>query len=57
MRMENRQNSEGNMSVIYLWKFHRFFVGEFIGNPSVIGDHFHRYFVDIRSVIFYEYTL
>ena len=45
-----------NLLVIYLGKFRRDFVGEFVGNPLVIGDHFYKHFVCIPSVIFYEYT-
>ena len=38
--------SIGNLSVIYLQKFHRYFVGEFVSNTLIIGDHFYRHSVD-----------
>ena len=33
----------------------RYFVGDFVGNPSVIGNHFYRHSVVILSVIGYEF--
>ena len=51
------QNSIVNQSVIYLRKFCWYFVGAFVGNPSVIDNHFYRYSIGILSVICYEYTL
>ena len=40
-----QQNSVGNLLVIYLWKVRWYFVGEFVGNPSVIGNHFYIHFI------------
>ena len=57
MGTKYRQNYVGNMSVIYLRKVRWYFVGVFVGNPSVIDNHFYRHSVCILSVIFYEYTL
>ena len=45
MGTKYRQNFVGNMSVIYLWKVHWYFVGAFVGNPSVIDNHFYRHSV------------
>ena len=50
MGTKYRQNSIGNMSVIYLRKVRWYFVGAFVGNPSVIGNHFYRHSVGILSV-------
>ena len=52
-----QKNFIGNMSVIYLWKVRWYFVGESVGDPSVIGNHFYRHSVGIVSVICYKYTL
>ena len=43
MGTKYQQNSVGNLSVIYLRKVRWYFVGEFVGNPSVIGNHFYRH--------------
>ena len=56
MGTKYQQNSVGNLSVIYLRKVRWYFVGEFVGNLSVIGNHIYRHFVGILSVICYEYT-
>ena len=45
-----QQNSIGNLSVIYLRKVSWYFVGAFVGNLSVIGNHFYRHSVGIMSV-------
>ena len=57
MGTKYQQNSVGNLSVIYLRKVRWYFVGEFVGNLSVIGNHFYRHSVGILSVICYEYTM
>ena len=57
MGTKYQQNFVGNMLVIYLGKVCWYFVGEFIGNPSVIDNHFYRHSVGILSVICYEYSL
>ena len=51
------KNFVGNLLVIYLRKVRWYFVGEFVSNPSVIGNHFYKHSVGILSVIYYEYTL
>ena len=43
MGTKYQQNSVGNLSVIYLRKVRWYFAGEFVGNPSVIGNHFYRH--------------
>ena len=55
MGTKYQQNSVGNLSVIYLRKVRWYFVGDFVGNPSVIGNHIYRHSVISLSVIFYEY--
>ena len=45
MGTKYRQNFVGNLSVIYLWKVRWYFVGAFVGNPSVIDNHFYRHSV------------
>ena len=57
MGTKYQQNSVGNLSVIYLQKFRWYFVDAFIGNSSVIDNHFYRHYVGILLVICYEYTL
>ena len=57
MGTKYQQNSVGNMWVIFLLKVRWYFVGEFVGNPSVIDNHIYRHSVVILSVIGYEYTL
>ena len=57
MGTKYQQNYVGNMSVIYVRKVRWYFVGEFVGNLSVIGNHIYRHSVGILSVICYEYTL
>ena len=57
MGTKYQQNSVGNLSIIYLQKVCWYFVGEFVGNPSVIGNHFYRDYIVILSVICYKYTL
>ena len=57
MGTKYQQNSVGNLSVIYLRKVRWYFVGEFVGNLSVIGNHFYRHSVGILPVICYEYTM
>ena len=60
MGTKYQQNSVGNLSVIYLQKVRWYFVGESVGNLSVIGNHIYRhsvgnllqiYFVGILLVI------
>ena len=43
MGTKYQQNFVGNMSIIYLRKVRWYFVGEFVGNPLVIGNHFYRH--------------
>ena len=57
MEMKYQQNSVGNLSVIYLRKVRWYFVGGFVGNLSVIGNHIYKHSDCILSVICYEYTL
>ena len=54
MGTKYQQNSVGNLSVIYLRKVRWYFVGEFVGNPSVICNHFYWHFIGILSVICYK---
>ena len=53
MGKKYQQNFVGNLSIIYLRKVRLYFVGEFVGNPSVIGNHFYRHSIDNLLQIYF----
>ena len=53
MGTKYQQNSIGNLSVIYLRKVRWYFVGEFVRNPSVIGNHFYKHSISNLLQIYF----
>ena len=53
MGTKYQQNSVGNLSVIYLRKVRWYFVSEFVGNPSVIENHFCRHSINNLLQIYF----